>query len=158
MALGRHCKMSEAQAWSTLRKWLKGLPGEVHIQRLEEKLAHGVPDTNVCWMPKGEFETIVPIEFWLEGKHLKAYPKRDSTKVKIGLSPAQALWLMERQRAEGFVYVWCRLPDGWIFFTDHFDLLRDGVEYGTFKTLKVYDTCAEMLNAIVYHMKQRIAF
>ena len=94
--------MSEASAWATLRTKLKA--HGAHVQRFEDKLQAGIPDANFC--RKGE-------EIWLEGKFLKEYPKRATTKVKVGLRKEQATWIENRIRAGGSAYVWIREPDGW---------------------------------------------
>jgi hypothetical protein len=108
--------MSEASAWATLRKEFKR--AGCHIQRFEDKLAMGIPDANICYDGN---------EAWLEGKFLKAWPKRASTKIKVTLSPQQVNWLTDRTRHGGTVFVWMRAPDGWWLFTHNFKELSKGV-------------------------------
>ena len=94
--------MSEMSAWATLRVKLKAK--KAHVQRFEDKLQAGIPDANFC---------LHGTEVWLEGKFLKEYPKRETTKVKVGLRKEQAVWIENRILAGGDVYIWIREPDGW---------------------------------------------
>jgi hypothetical protein len=98
----RRSSMSEAAAWSTLRTKLKA--ARAHVQRFEDKLQAGIPDANFCLNGR---------EVWLEGKFLKEYPKRETTKVKVGIRPEQATWHESRLLAGGEVFIWVREPDGW---------------------------------------------
>lgn len=140
--------MSEASAWTTLRGHLVGMGGRVHIQRFEDKLTGGIPDTNVCWDPV--WGTPHPgIEFWLEGKYVKALPKRQTTRVKVDLRADQALWLETRQRAGGKAFVWIRVADyGWLLFDSGFRELRDGIPLGDFSKKPCYINCREMVRAL----------
>lgn len=137
--------MSEASAWTTLRSHLVGMDGRVHIQRLEDKLTGGIPDTNVCWSR----DTRPGIEFWLEGKYVKELPKRQTTKVKVDLRADQALWLETRQRAGGKAFVWIRVADyGWLLFDSRFRSLQDGIVLSDFINEPVYPTCKAMVQAL----------
>lgn len=132
--------MSEASAWTTLRSHLKAMEGRVHIQRFEDKLTGGIPDTNVCWNG---------IEFWLEGKFVRNLPLRASTLVKVGLRADQKLWLETRQRAGGKAFVWVRIADhGWLLFENRFQALKDGIRLTDFIDEPVYSTCKEMVEAL----------
>lgn len=138
--------MSEASSWSTLRGHLMNVdPGRVHIQRVEDKMTTGVPDTNVCLLGK---------EFWLEGKFIRDLPKRDSTPVKIGLRADQATWLETRHRAGGQCFVWIRVRDvGWMLFEDRFRSLQDGIMLGDFMQEPVYSSAKEMVGEIVRRLR-----
>lgn len=107
---------SEDSAWATLRA--NFAERQCHIQRFEDKLAHGIPDSNICYQGR---------EFWLEGKFLRSYPKRVTTRVQIGLRPDQCNWLTARKRAGGVCVVWVREQRGWRYVTDNFNDLRDGI-------------------------------
>ena len=131
--------MSEASAWSTLRKELKR--AGCHIQRFEDKLAQGIPDANICL--DGD-------EAWLEGKFLKAWPKRDSTLVRITLSPQQVNWLVDRQSHGGNVFVWMRAPDGWWLFDDNFSILRKGVIRKELPIMgREYETARDLVDRVL---------
>lgn len=131
--------MSESSAWQTLRKHLKReLPG-VDIQRLEDKLAAGIPDTNICWRT---------MECWLEGKAVKGLPAKDATLVRVGLKVEQYRWLCERIDAGGCCHVWVRVnPGGWWLFSEKTDFLRliDGIPKKEFLALPHYNTAGEMV-------------
>lgn len=108
--------MSEASAWSTLRSKLLR-PG-IHIQRLEDSMAVGVPDTNLCYRGK---------EIWLEGKYAEM-PKRLTTVIRPNLAFEQATWLESRTLAGGTCYVWVRLADrGWLLVGKDFRELVTGI-------------------------------
>lgn len=109
--------MTESSAWSTLRGHLKR-PG-VHIQRLEDSMATGLPDANICY--RGH-------EIWLEGKYLGRLPVRLTTMVKVGLRAEQATWLEDRTLAGGTCMVWVRIEgEGWLLVENDFRLLVGGV-------------------------------
>lgn len=132
--------MSEASAWTTLRSHLVKMGTRVHIQRLEDKLTGGIPDTNFC---------VDGVEVWLEGKFLKDLPKRESTKVKVELRADQALWLETRQRAGGYAFVWIRVRDvGWMLFDGRFRALQDGIPLVDFMQEPIYATCKEMVEVL----------
>lgn len=137
--------MSESSAWTTVRGHLVSLPGRVHIQRFEDKLSGGIPDTNVCWDG---------VEFWLEAKYVKDLPKRATTKVKVDLRPDQALWLETRQRAGGFCFVWVRVRDeGWLLFDSRFRALQDGIALGDWVNEPVYPNARAMVEEIARRVK-----
>lgn len=142
--------MSEQSAWATLRGHLVGMDGRVHIQRLEDKLSTGIPDTNVCWQPEPWCDR--GYEFWLEGKFIRELPKRATTKVMVGtggLSAEQALWLETRQRAGGKVFVWIRVADhGWLLFHDRFRALQRGIVLSDFQNEPVYPNAKALVLAL----------
>lgn len=74
----------EERAWRYLqrkgrRKW--------DAQRHEDRLSSGIPD--VSFGARG-------IDGWIELKALEAWPAREDTRVDVGLSRDQALWLSRR--------------------------------------------------------------
>lgn len=108
---------SEDSAWATLRK--KFVERGCDIQRFEDKLSKGIPDSNIC-APGGK-------EFWFEGKFLPKYPARQSTPVRVGLRLEQCNWLITRARHGARCFVWVREPDGWRLISSEFEKVRDGV-------------------------------
>ncbi len=134
--------MTEASAWTTLKSNLhQGLEGNVHIQRFEDKLTGGIPDTNVCWNG---------LDFWMEGKFLKVLPKRSATLIKVDLRANQTLWLETRKRAGGKVFVWVRVADyGWMLFSDRFRDLKEGIPLEEFLKLPSFINCRSLVRHLV---------
>lgn len=85
--------MAESAFWRSLRKKLRG-----HACRVENGCVPGMPDVNLC---------IDGREFWVELKDVDSLPKRATTPVfgKSGLRPDQVLWINQRVRASGEVYI-----------------------------------------------------
>lgn len=138
--------MSEANAWSTVRSHLINLRPLPHIQRFEDRLTGGIPDTNVCFDG---------LDFWLEGKFLKSLPKRDTTLVRVDLRADQALWHENRQLAGGKTFVWIRIANlGWQLWHDRFRSLQDGVPLNAFLQEPIYRSAKEMVAEIVRSIKQ----
>lgn len=119
--------MSESSATKTLRDNL--VSRGAHIQRIEDKLTSGIPDTNAC---------LNGTEFWAEGKFLKELPKRNSTLATFGKKGEPRLihqcnWLTARAKAGGLTFWWLRVRDGdgagWYIFHDveEFQWLKTGV-------------------------------
>lgn len=137
--------MSEQNATQTVRTHVLALPGNVHVQRIEDKLSPGVPDMNVCWED---------IEFWLEGKFVKELPKRDDTLVRFGPKGdmrlvQQANWLRQRQLAGGRVFWWVRVADvGWYLFRSRFHFLHDGIEKQLMLREHCFASAKDMVQAI----------
>jgi len=70
-----------------LKKMRDGLKKYGHIMQVHNILYPGVWDTNYC--SKG-------VEVWVEGKYLPAYPKKESTIIKIEhYTPQQRAWGMK---------------------------------------------------------------
>jgi len=119
--------MTETTATQTLRSHLKALGA--HVQRIEDKLTPGIPDTNAC---------LNGVEIWLEGKFLKDLPARSDTLVRFGNKGEDRLvhqcnWLTARDRAGGRAFWWVRVRDGgWYLFEDKFNWLKDGVRKDIF--------------------------
>lgn len=113
--------MSETNATRTLRTHLQS--GGAHCQRFEDKLSHGIPDTG-C--------SLHGVYAFLEGKHIKDLPARDTTLVRFGADGEPRLahqcnWLTAHNKAGGLAFWWVRVRDGgWYLFTDRYTLLRDG--------------------------------
>lgn len=66
--------------------------------RVENGCMPGTPDVNICLDGR---------EFWVELKDVDQFPKRETTSVfgKEGLRPDQVLWITQRTRAGGEVYI-----------------------------------------------------
>lgn len=64
---------------------------EIYAWKINDKFQGGVPDA--MYMGPGGL-------LWVEYKYIKAYPKRNKTMMKLGLSENQKLWLT-RAHANG---------------------------------------------------------
>lgn len=131
--------MGEFAAGHTLKANIKALFPNAHYQRFEDSLSPGIPDANWCFGGT---------EVWLEGKHVKAYPKRGSTLIKVGLRAEQRVWIKQRYAAGGHVFVWVRCPDGWYAFgSAHIDALFYGIPYDEWREHRLkFKSCKDMLN------------
>lgn len=135
--------MGETSATKTLRAHL--VAHGAHVQRIEDKLTPGIPDTNVC---------LRGVEMWLEGKFLKDLPARDDTLIRFGAKGEprlihQANWLDARRKAGGLTFWWVRVRDGgWYLFDSHFSWLKDGVSKSTFLTEEAFASAKAMTDAI----------
>ena len=124
----------EANAWSKLRESLilesRERGRASHICRVENLLASGMFDANICFSSQ---------ELWLEGKAMEYLPVRKSTKVKVGFSEDQDAWavrgLLSGRRLACWLHVQCDRSGagrGWYFFSlqslDHIAQLRLGMD------------------------------
>ena len=136
--------MSESTATQTLRSHLKALGA--HVQRIEDKLTPGIPDTNAC---------LNGVEVWLEGKFLKDLPARPDTLVRFGNKGEDRLihqynWLTARQKAGGHAFWWVRVRDGgWYLFDRNFNWLKDGVEKRVFLAQPAFPSAKALIDDIV---------
>lgn len=136
--------MSEASAWATLRKSIAEYTQD--IQRFEDVLSRGIPDTNFCYKGK---------EIWLEGKYVKALPKRNTTPLKVGLRPEQEAWLSRRSKSGGSCFVWVRINcpgssiNGW-YLSQDFAALREGFPLSemTFH-MQYFKTAGELTSRLI---------
>jgi penicillin-binding protein-related factor A (putative recombinase) len=82
-----------------LWKWIKKLKfvyrNQLHLNRIENSAGNGMADVNGCF--KG-------IEFWLELKKANK-PSNAKTPIKIKFQDGQPIWLKNRYRAGGRVFV-----------------------------------------------------
>lgn len=135
--------MSENSATKTLRNNLKKLGA--HVQRFEDKLTPGIPDTNFCLEAR---------EVWLEGKFLRSLPSREDTLVRFGARNEPRLahqrnWMTARHNAGSFVRWWLRVQDvGWWLFDD-FDVIRDGIPKRDLRAMPRYANSQLMIDAVV---------
>jgi hypothetical protein len=83
--------------WQYIRR---GLCPFAHLTRIESSAGNGVPDVSVG-MPKKHL--------WIELKNIVAWPKRNTTKIKLPLRPEQRLWIATRGKISGNVWVICRI-------------------------------------------------
>jgi len=146
--------MSESNATKTLRTHL--VSGGAHIQRFEDKLSPGIPDTG-CGK-HGVYS-------FLEGKFVKALPARDTTNVMFGSKGEPRLahqcnWLTAHAKAGGLAFWWVRVRDGgWYLFTDRYTLLRDGMRKDLFLQEKNWGSAkamAEEINNLMLDQAARI--
>ena len=94
---------SEDGTWKRLRNVLR----DVHVSRVENLTEDGMPDVNGCH--EG-------CEFWIELKQLDEWPKRKSTKVKVGMRESQLRWIAARGKAGGNVHVLAQVADMYLLF------------------------------------------
>lgn len=80
--------------WEPLRDNFKKIAPEIHLQRIENSVGNGVPDTNGCLEGR---------DFWLELKIAKGN--------RVELTPLQAAWLQTRAKAQGRAFVVARKGD-----------------------------------------------
>lgn len=135
--------MSENNATKTLRSHLQSMGA--FVQRFEDKLSPGIPDTLAC---------LDGVDVWLEGKFVKALPARQDTLVRFGARDEPRLahqrnWIREYQKAGGLAFIWVRVRDadgsgGWYLFDDSEILagipkeeLMRSMNYGNAKTLAI---------------------
>jgi hypothetical protein len=86
--------MAESDLWSTLKHHTQR---HGHIERVENMAGIGRPDVNYC---------IRGVEGNIELKQLPEWPKREDTVVPVRhFTPQQRLWIRDRVRAGGRVYV-----------------------------------------------------
>lgn len=80
--------------------------GVTDINSVENLVAPGTPDINGCFDG---------VEFWIELKHIPAWPKRASTKIKIDhFTQQQKLWLRRRCKSGGQAYLLIQCQRDWI--------------------------------------------
>ena len=80
--------------WEPLRDNFKKLEPGIHLQRIENSVGNGVPDTNGCLAGR---------DFWIELKVAKGN--------KVALTPLQAAWLRTRWNVGGRSFVLARKGD-----------------------------------------------
>ena len=146
--------MSETNATRTLRTHLVSARG--HVQRFEDKLSPGIPDTGVG---------LHGVYAFLEGKFIKELPARDTTPVRVGGAGEPRLahqcnWLTAHAKAGGLAFWWVRVRDGgWYLFTDRYTLLRDGFRKDLFLQEKNWGSAkamAEEINNLMLDQAARI--
>ena len=130
--------MSEHNATRTLRGHLESMGA--FVQRFEDKLSPGIPDTVAC---------LDGVDVWLEGKFVKELPARQETLVRFGSKDEPRLahqrnWHRAYQKAGGLSFIWVRVRDrAWYLFKDP-ELLVSGItkerllasmNYGNARTL-----------------------
>ena len=140
--------MSEKSATKTLIRAFKKIAPACHIQRIEDKYSSGVPDLNIC---------IFGDEIWLEGKFRKALPVKDTTRIKFGAKDEKRLhsqrnWLEARDRAGGYPVLWCYIQGaGWMYWTDNFSVLTEGVSKEVFLLYRFPNSMAMVKDMLQNH-------
>lgn len=89
--------------WAPLQKELIKL--NWHYQRLEDKLALGVPDLNIH-IPNGP-------DVWLELKYANCPKDPTLGSIEIGLRREQYIWLRNARRAGRICYLLARAGSSW---------------------------------------------
>ena len=91
--------MKESTLWGYIREGMRGM---WDATRIESSSGNGVPD----------------VDFGLPGKHgkielkyIKEWPVREFTKVKLPLRPEQKLWINQRGKLSGDVWVLIRIEN-----------------------------------------------
>ena len=135
--------MSESKMWQGIKKKLPG----TH-QRFEDSLTPGIADVN--WLYGGK-------EIWFEMKYMHNLIQ-GKRKRNTGLRPEQGVWLRERKKHGGNVFLLIKCGSGleaqWWLFDDYFpELVRPRLEpewlynaavdvwYGSFDWHRLWDRC-----------------
>lgn len=100
----------ETRFWQYIRQ---GLKKYCELQRIESGLtAKGIPD--VSYSIKN-----APIRGWIELKHVKSWPKRQNTVVKLPhYNPEQKLFLWKHGEASGYCWLFLKIEKNYLLF-DH---------------------------------------
>lgn len=141
--------MSESNATRTFRTNLLAHGG--HIQRFEDKMSPGIPDTNYGNLG---------VDAWLEGKHIKKLPERDATVIMFGRKGEPRLahqynWLTKRQSVGGLACWWIRTPNGWYLFKDKFVWLKTGVPKKVLLEQRNYGSSKAMAEQVIEWMEHQ---
>jgi hypothetical protein len=109
----------ENAALSSLRKKVLEYWPLAHWQRIENHYTPGVADVNVC-LPGGR-------EWWIEGKFLDHWPKKEDSPVDLNFRREQAMWLNARRRAGGNAILALKVgTKEWLFFNSKFLEISSG--------------------------------
>jgi len=108
--------MSESAFWKSLKTTLK--KENVTHQRFEDMLSEGIPD--LCLFVNKK-------TIWIELKY-KKLPKRESTKIKVGIRPAQRIWIRKAKKVNIPCFVLTKFDNGDILF--HKSDFIDGLYFG----------------------------
>ena len=121
-----------------------------HVQRFEDKLSPGIPDTMACGRGICAF---------IEGKFIQSFPARDNTFIRFGSKGEDRLahqcnWLTAHDKAGGLALWWVRVGDGgWYLFDKHYDWIRDGIPRWRFEGTRRYSSARTMVEGIDKMMK-----
>lgn len=144
--------MSETSATRTLRTHLVGQGS--HVQRFEDKLSSGIPDT---------MATLLGVPAFLEGKFIKDLPARGKTLIRFGGKNEARLahqcnWGNAHRKAGGMSFWWVRVRDGgWYLFEDKFEWIRDGVERDIFLAQENLGSAKGIVERLNRHAMQHIS-
>jgi hypothetical protein len=103
--------MNESSLWQYIREGMKVF---WHATRIESSAGNGVPDVS---FGIDSSQRRQGVNGWIELKYIKEWPKRLSTKVKLPLRPEQRLWIRQRGRVAGDVWVLCRIEDNFFLLS-----------------------------------------
>jgi len=109
---------SEKTFWKSIKISLKR--ENIIFQRFEDMLSEGIPD--LCVFVNGE-------TVWIELKY-KKLPVRKSTKIKVGLRPAQRVWLHKANNSNIKSYIMTMLDNGVVMLHSscYASILYDGLD------------------------------
>lgn len=97
--------MSEHDLWSEFKK---RLPKHAHFIRVENSASLGTPDINGCCNGN---------DMWIELKHLKKWPKRKRTIVRIRhYTDTQRDWIKTRGQCGGLVLLLVQIEQTYLLF------------------------------------------
>ena len=104
---------------TNIRRYLKHKleSADVGVAQMEIKYAKGMADTYTAY----EADSC-----WIECKRIKAWPKKERTKVRIGLRSTQVKWLLTRE-ADGIktrVFLATPTPNRWFLMFTHIQYER----------------------------------
>ncbi len=105
--------MKESDLWRYVGG---GLAGRWHATRIESSSGNGVPD--VTFAIPSNIPGIKGTQGFLELKYIPKWPVKASTLVKLPLRAEQKLWISNRGKVAGNVWVLCRIDNDFFLFND----------------------------------------
>jgi len=104
--------MSEANMWQNMRVKMGKPKHWLEATRHEDKLQSGISDVS--------FITRKGIHGWMELKHLKEYPKRESTIIRIEhYTPEQRQFLRRKGKRGGYTFLFVQIERDYYLFDWH---------------------------------------
>jgi len=129
-------QVKESSLWKWLKQAQKKYKKKLHMERIENGVGAGKPDVDLC------FDGFVcPIE-------LKScdMPKKDTTKVKVGLRKTQAAWFEKRISAGGKAFVLVQISSD----KGTYRLLIDGVHIKKLQQGLIFKDLLEISEMVNY--------
>lgn len=116
--------MTEAALWTTARGALRPY-GE--LERIENRVGSDVPDFHYC---------LLGWSGWVEMKHERRWPVRESTPVRAALTAGQAKWLTRWARAGSSTWVLWQIDRTYLLVPgSEAETLRGGVSRATLRDM-----------------------
>lgn len=109
----------ESTLWNTLKRNLKKC-SKVTWDRIENSAGTGMADVNLAYQHR---DTGLPLDVWIELKHVRKRPVRPGTPVRVKFQDTQPQWLLDR----------------WVIGRNAYILLQVDNEYFLFKGNKAYE-------------------